>query len=64
MNSFRIGTTQYGFPSTLNQGKHVKIEVDKDPAIENENLVTKEAVLQSSIQAFRKEMTEKGAATN
>ena len=41
VNSYRTGTTQYGFPSTLNQCKRVPILGDQDPAIENPDMVTK-----------------------
>lgn len=35
---------------------------DSDPAIENGDLVTKQAFLQSSIQTMRKEMKEQGTS--
>lgn len=61
-NTFRVGMTQYGFPSTLNQGKRVPIVGDHDPQIENVDMVTKAAPVQSSIQALRKETREQGSS--
>ena len=37
---------------------------DPDPAIENDNLVTKQAYMQSSIQSLRREMQDQGTAGN
>jgi len=42
VESHRKNITQYGFPSTLNSGKDVKQFVDKDPKVENSNLISKE----------------------
>ena len=56
----RLGTTHWGFPSTLNQGKKVAIYGDNDPAIENSALITKQDFLQSSIQSLRASMKDQG----
>ena len=60
VNSFKTGYTHYGFPSTLKQGIKTKTIGDLDPQIENENLITKQDFLQSSIKSLRKEMKEQG----
>ena len=60
VKSYHTGTTQYGFPSTLSAGKRVALVGDPDPAIENPDLVTRQAFLQTSIQSLRKEMKEQG----
>ena len=45
------GTTFYGFPSTLQQGKtDVKHFKDNDPTTENENLISKQNYMQSAIK--------------
>ena len=47
------GTTEYGFPSTVNQGKTVKIVGEGDRTMENEHLVQKDNYIQSSIKVHR-----------
>ena len=56
--SKQIGTTEYGFPSTLNQGKHVKLAKELDRTMENEHLVSKDNYIQSSIKVHRQHMKE------
>ena len=52
--------TEYGFPSTVNQGKKVKQIGDVDPTMENEFLVSKGNYIQSSIKAHRQYMKAQG----
>ena len=54
----QTGITEYGFPSTVNQGKIVKQVVDVDPTMENEHLVSKENYIQSSIKVHRQHMKD------
>ena len=51
--SKQMGTTVYGFPSTLNQGKQVKLAKELDRSMENEHLVSKDNAIQSSIKVHR-----------
>ena len=51
--SKQMGTTVYGFPSTLNQGKQVKLAKELDRTMENEHLVSKDNAIQSSIKVHR-----------
>ena len=48
-----MGTTVYGFASTLNQGKQVKLAKELDRTMENEHLVSKDNAIQSSIKVHR-----------
>ena len=53
MQSEWTGTTQYGFPSTLNQGNDVELYRDVDPTTENDCLITKQNYMQSAIKSMR-----------
>ena len=54
------GVTEYGFPSTKNQGKYVPQKREHDRTMENEHLITKTNPVQSTIKTLRQQMKEQG----